>query len=148
MDYNNNFYKKGSSIDINSKDGKIIDKSIGTPSSSAKDLNQDQLVDLVLKRLGHMYWPYRPTRYLAPASQGPYSCGICARPHKMEMCSSYMPSANNPSRQKWCQLCQWNYSHATPKCMRILRMPREREYGGQGQQMPARQEQPKPALGS
>ena len=59
-----------------------------------------------------------------------------------------MPSANNPSRQKWCQLCQWNYSHATPKCMRILRMPREREYGGQGQQMPARQEQPKPLFGS
>ena len=41
-----------------------------------------------------------------------------------------------------------NYSHATPKCMHILRMARERAYGGQGQQMLVRQEQPKTILGS
>ena len=52
MDYEDNFYRKGYSININLEDGKCQDKSIGTSSSSANDLNQDQLVDLVLKRLG------------------------------------------------------------------------------------------------
>ena len=95
MDYEDNFHRKGSSIDINSQDGKSQDKSMGVSSSSAKDLNQDQLVDLVLKQLGQTYRPYRPIGYIAHASQGPYSCGICAGPHKMEMCNSYMPGANN-----------------------------------------------------
>ena len=80
---------------INFEDGKSQEKSIGASSPSAKDLNQDQLVDLVLKQLGQTYRPYRPTGYIAHASQGPYSCGICAGPHKTEMCNSYMPGANN-----------------------------------------------------
>ena len=58
MDYDVNFHRKGSSIDINSEDGKSQEKSIGAASPSAKDLNQDQLVDLVLKWLGRTYQPY------------------------------------------------------------------------------------------
>ena len=67
MDYDN-FHRKGSSIDINFEDGKIQDKSIGTSSSNAKELNQDQLVDLVLKWLGQTYLPYWPMRHIVLAS--------------------------------------------------------------------------------
>ena len=83
-------------------DGKSQDKSMETSSSSAKDLDQDQLVDLVLKQLGQTYQPYWPIGYMALASQGPYSCGICDGPHITEMCSFYMPGATNTQGKKWC----------------------------------------------
>ena len=85
---------------------------------------------------------------MAQASQGPYSCGICAGSHKTEMCNSYMLGANNTQGQKWFQMCRWNFTHATPECVHLQQMAREREYVGQGQQMSIRQEQPKPVLGS
>ena len=49
MDYDDNFHRKGSSIDINSEDEKSQDKSMGVSSFSAKDLYQEQIMDLVLK---------------------------------------------------------------------------------------------------
>ena len=63
------------------------------------------------------------------------------------MCTSYMSGANNPPTKKWCQLCHWNYTHVTRKCVHTLRMDKEREYEGQASQISPRHKQAKPILG-
>ena len=100
MDYDDNFICKGASGATNQEGSSNInhqrDKSLLLPQ------NLNQLVDMVLQRLGQTYRPNHPAGYVAPTSQGPYSCGICGGPHRTELCTSYMPGANNPPTRKWC----------------------------------------------
>ena len=146
MDYDDNFIRKGASGVTNQEGSSNINHQWDT--SFVPPQNPDQLVDMVLQRLGQTYRPNHPAGYVAPTSQGRYSCGICGGPHRTELCTSYIPGANNPPTRKWCQLCCWNYTHVTRECVHIMRMAKERDYGGQALQLPLRQEQAKPVLGS
>ena len=92
MDFDDNF--NASSME-NNKDKR---KSTHSDSSSSGESDPDKIVEAVLKGLGQTYRPlYRPMGYQqAPApspTMGPYMCGICAKPHKTEQCTSYMPYA-------------------------------------------------------
>ena len=55
MDYDDNFYRKGSSSETNFEENKSHERTRETSSSTTKELSQDQLVELVLKRLGQTY---------------------------------------------------------------------------------------------
>ena len=101
MDYDDNFEMSStSSCDDNRSPPR---SSNGT--SSSKDTNLEQLVDMVLRRLGQTYRPQQPYRqqgYVAqrPAN-GPYACGICVGPHPTEKCTcichkqiSHLPSVD------------------------------------------------------
>ena len=56
-------------------------------NSSAPSINPDQIADLVLKKLGQTYRPqYRQSNYTPNMQQGPYKCGTCGGPHRMDQC--------------------------------------------------------------
>ena len=131
MDFNENFDMSSESSHSSERNGRPSPQRSATTITS-KDTNPEQLVDMVLRRLGQTYRPpYRPAGCAAspptPPTKGPYAFGLCAGPHRTEQCSSYMPGANNPPIRKWCDICKWNLSHVTSDCLHIARMARERE---------------------
>ena len=95
MDYDDNFEMSSSS---SHGENRSPPRSSNNGMSSSKDTNPEQLIDMVLRRLGQTYRPQQPYRqqgYVAqqPAN-GPYACGICAGSHPTEKCTSYVPGAN------------------------------------------------------
>ena len=159
MDFDDNF-------DDSSTSSQVMDRErrqSSSDASSSKVQNPDNIVDMVLRRLGQTYRPpYRQTNY-APAptpTAGPYACGICALPHRTDQCTSYVPGANQPPTRCWCQVCKWNTTHVTKDCGHINRLAREREnvfrtqapnqanYQGNVQHGYTRQEVAKPVLGT
>ncbi len=156
MDYDDNFEMSSSS---SYGENRSLPRSSNSGISSSKDPNLEQLVEMVLHKLGHMQRPqqhFRQQGYAAqqPAS-GPYACGICAGPHSIEKCTSYVPGANQPPTKCWCQVCKWNTTHVTQNCLHIARLTREQEgaarlqgnFHGNLQQGYVRHEMAKPVLG-
>ena len=110
MDYDDNFDMSSiANLEIK-KDGKSLsaDSSSQTPS-----LNPDQIVVLVLHKLGWTYrQPYGQQNYTPAAQQGP---------------QRYIQTTGNAPTKKWCQACGENYTHDTPECHHIVRLAKEQE---------------------
>ena len=68
--------------------------------SKAKELNTEQIADIVVRRMEQLYCP--PITY-------------------------QQESTNMPMR-KWCQLCKWNFTHTTQECQHIPRMLQEQTW--------------------
>ena len=153
MDLDDNFDESGDSMSEHSRlEGRAL-QSTSNNHTPGKEVNQDHLVETILRRLGQTYRPpQRQTWNSAPQTTGPYRCGICAQPHRTEDCPSYMPGANSQAQRKWCQVCKWNLTHGSQECMHIARLAREREAAVQMQSQPRQgyaqpTEQARPVLG-
>src|SRR5271156_6389279 len=90
-------------------------KSLGQSSDSnttpRRELDVEQVADIVLQRLGHTYHPTnRPQQpYMRAAPAGPHLCGGCGGEHRTYDCPRFAPVVINQPTKKWCQCCRWNY---------------------------------------
>ena len=107
---------------------------------------KEEIANLVLQRLGQVY---RPTnRFQNYALQGGYfRSGKCSGPHRIDQCDTILEPFKSMPIKKWCQMCQWNYTHETKDCNRIGRQ----QANPRTQAMPAYQpriDQARPILGN
>ena len=92
MDYDDNFEMKTES----SQSG--LRSPPSTSSAEMFSVKEDQIIERLLHKLGHVYRPQQPFRQQGYAAQQParrpYACGICVGPHSTEKCTMYVPRAN------------------------------------------------------
>ena len=102
-----------------------------TSNAEMSSIKEDQIIDRLLHKLGHVHRPQPPFRQQGYAAQqparGPYACGVCAGPHPTEKCTRYVPGANQPPTKSWCMVCNWNTTHVSQDCIHIARLARTRE---------------------
>ena len=124
MDYDDNFEMRTDS----SQSG--LRSPPSTSSTEVSSVKEDQIIDRLLHKLGHVHRPQPPFRQQGYASQQsarePYACGVCARPHCIEKCTRYVLGANQLPMKNWCMVCKWNATHATEECQHIARLARTR----------------------
>ena len=73
-----------------------------------------------MQRLGQAYRPANRFQNYAPQG-GYFRCGKCSGPHRTDQCDTIPEPFKNTPIKKWCQMCQWNYTHETKDCNRIGR---------------------------
>ena len=136
MDYDNNFDISSVSSHGNQKSDKgVSSKDSKSMVPSVKDVNQDEIAEMVLKRLGQLRPPpYRQT-YAQQVLQGPYRCGTCAGNHKTEQCPTLQPMGRDWTAL-WCDACKWNQTHVTKDCHYLARMQQNQAYANPQQYRP------------
>ena len=86
--------------------------------------SKGEIADELLQRLGQAYKPLNRYQNYAPQPGGGYyRCGKCGGPHRTDQCDAIPEPFKQTPVKKWCQLCQWNYTHETKDCNRIGRTP-------------------------
>ena len=139
MDYDDNFDISSVSSHGNQKSDKgVSSKDSESMVPSVKDVNQNEIAEMVLKRLGQLCPPpYRPTYVpqMPQAPQGPYKCGACAGNHRTEQCPTLQPMGRDPPAL-WCDACKWNRTHVTKDCHYLARMQRNQAYANPQQYRP------------
>ena len=120
MDYDDNFEVSktlGKGTTHKSQDS----KSTGSMAiTQEKFPSKEEIADLVLQRLGQAYQPINRFHNYAPQG-GYFRCGKCSGPHRTDQCDNIPEPFKNTPIKKWCQMCQWNYTHETKDCNRIDR---------------------------
>ena len=120
MDYDDNFEVSGIT-GITSKPRSHDSGSSGSSAQSQEKFpTKEEIADVVLQRLGQTYKPANRFQNYTP-SGGFYRCGKCSGPHRTDQCDAILEPFKNTPIKKWCQLCQWNYTHETKDCNRIGR---------------------------
>ena len=106
MDYDDNFDMPSfSSLEDHTKERHEWIKEL---DSRAKELNTEQIADIIVRRVEQLY---RPT-------------------------ITYPPESTNVPMRKWCQLCKWNFTHTTQECQHIPRVLQEQAWAKSLQQQP------------
>ena len=86
MDYDDNFNMASvSSQEDQPREGPKPSKEL---ESKEKEINAEQIADIVVRRMEQFYLPP----------------------------STYQSEATNMPMKKWCQLCKWNFMHTTQEC--------------------------------
>lgn len=128
MDYDDNFEVDNESSGKDKKNA--LFGALPSSSSVTREINTEKIVEIVLKKMGHLYRPsYRPQQqYTRTTPVGPFVCGGgCGGDHRTEECKTFSPLINNQPIKKYCQMCSWNYTHVTQDCNRIARMRMEQQ---------------------
>ena len=148
MDYNDNFGSSGFTGIVSKGRSQDSDSSVSSVVTQEKFPTKAELAEEVLQRMGQAYKPpNRYQNYAPPQGGGFYRCGKCAGPHRTDQCDAIPEPFKQTPIKKWCQLCQWNYTHETKDCNRIGRVQHTPE-GRVLQTYQPRAEQARPILGS
>ena len=112
MDYNDNFEVSRIS-GISSKSRSQDSRSTGSSTvTQEKFPTKEEIANLTLQRLGQTYKPANRFQNYVPQG-GYYRCEKCSGPHRIDQCDSIPEPFKNTPIKKWCQLCQWNFTHET-----------------------------------
>ena len=84
----------------NQEHNRKIKQTSHSNDSSSRYSNANKIVETILKQLGQTYRPpYHSMRYQQDPTPsptiGPYMCGICVKPQKIELRMLYMPGLIN-----------------------------------------------------
>ena len=122
MDYDDNFDISSVSSHGNQRSDKgVFSSDSESMVLSVKDVNQNEIAKMVLKRLGQLCPPPYRQMYAQPVLQGPYRCDACAGNHKIEQCPTLQPMGRDLPAL-WCDVCKWNRTHVTKYCHYLARI--------------------------
>ena len=124
MDYDDNFEGSGTLGIVTKGRSHDSGSSVSSVVTQEKFPSKGEIADELLQRLGQAYKPLNRYQNYAPQPGGGYyRCGKCGGPHRTDQCDAIPEPFKQTPVKKWCQLCQWNYTHETKDCNRIGRTP-------------------------